>query len=44
MPSRLPEDDDLYNLASELDIDLTAQEVEDFQSVLPALFEGYHID
>ena len=42
MPLRLPEDDDLYNLASELHIGLTAKEVEDFQSVLPALFEGYH--
>ena len=42
MPLRLPEDDDLYNLASELDINLTAKEGEDFQSVLPGLFEGYH--
>ena len=42
MPMRLPQDEDLIELAHNLDMDLTGEEVEEFQALIPTLFQAYH--
>ena len=41
MSIRLPQDEDLIELAYNLDIELTSEEIEEFQEFIPDLFESY---